>query len=491
MNLPFWDLLVFGVYMGGIFLFGLPFYFLKKSSIDFSTGGGNLPAWAIGMSIFATYVSSISFLALPGSAYQSNWNGFVFSLSIPIAALLAVWVFLPKYRNSPSPSAYAYFTDRFGSWAGTYTSAFYLLTQIARMGAILYLLALTMQAQFGWSIAAVIVVTGFVVMLYATLGGLSAVVWTDAIQGLLLIAGAVGCLALLLWKIPGGVSEVLSVGKAEGKFSLGSMELNFGSNTFWMILVYGLFINLQNFGVDQNYIQRYKSASTTREARKSIWLGSLLYVPVSLLFFLIGTCLYVFYQAFPEQLLLPPGQADSVFPYFISNSLPPGLSGLLIAAIFAAGMSSLSTSVNSSATVILENFYKQYFNPQPRENQKMSLLWGASAGMGLLGIAMGLAFNGVESALSLWWALASVFSGGVFGLFVLALTPYSFYRHVLYLAIAAGLFLIAWISIGEGMVFLPELGLHPNMAIVAGTSAICLISLTAGAMLSTKKSSLQ
>ena len=194
------DLIVFLVYMLGIIGFGISFYFRKNTADDFVTGGGKLPAWALGMSIFATYVSSISFLALPGSAFQGNWNGFVFSLSIPIAAAIAVRYFVPLYRKLQSPSAYAFLEERFGPWARIYASSCYLLTQLARMGAIMYLLALPMHALFGWSIPMVVFLTGLGVMVYATLGGISAVVWTDAVQGVVLIAGALGCFLLIVYK---------------------------------------------------------------------------------------------------------------------------------------------------------------------------------------------------------------------------------------------------------------------------------------------------
>src|SRR5690606_13829534 len=147
-----------------------------------------------------------------------------------------------------------------------------------------------------------------------------------------------------------------SIAFKDDKFSLGRMDWSFTESTFWMILVYGLFINLQNFGIDQSYVQRYISAKTEKEAKKATWLGSLLYLPVSFVFFFIGTSLYAYYQAMPE--LLPDDlkgveNADRIFPYFIVAGLPTGLTGLLIASIFAAGMSTVSTSINSSATVIL------------------------------------------------------------------------------------------------------------------------------------------
>ncbi len=252
--MPVIDLSIFLVYMLAIVGFGVSFSFKKRSASDFTTGGGRLPSWAIGMSIFATFVSSISFLALPGNAYGGNWNGFVFSLSIPLAAWAAVRFFVPLYRKLQSESAYYYLEQRFGAWARIYASACYLLTQLARMGAIMYLLALPMNALLGWSIPVIIVITGISVVVYSMFGGIEAVVWTDAVQGIILIGGALACLGVIFFSIPGGPSEVIRIAQESDKFSLGSFNLDFTTSTFWMVLIYGLFINLQNFGIDQSYV---------------------------------------------------------------------------------------------------------------------------------------------------------------------------------------------------------------------------------------------
>ncbi|MHA7130165.1 sodium:solute symporter family protein [Algoriphagus namhaensis] len=475
------DLLIFGIYLAAVIGFGVSFSFRNRNSNDFTTGGGRLPSWALGMSIFATFVSSISFLALPGNAFGGNWNSFVFSLSIPLAAWIAVNFFVPHYRKLQSESAYFYLEERFGLWARIYASVFYLLTQLARMGAILYLLALPMQALFGWSIPLIIAVTGFSVIIYSMFGGLEAVVWTDAIQGLILISGALACLGVIFWSIPGGASEVFSLAMEANKFSLGSFELDFSSSTFWMILIYGLFINLQNFGVDQSYVQRYISAKSDQDAIKSTWLGALLYLPVSLLFFLIGTALWAFYQAQPE--LIPAeiaGKADQVFPYFIVNQLPAGLTGLLIAAIFAAGMSTVSTSINSSATLILSDHYKKYIHPNPSESTSLSVLRMASLIMGLVSILIGWAFNGVGSALETWWALASIFSGGVLGLFLLGFILRKTSSRQAAFAVLAGVLVIGWMSLPAILALAGkeaswEQPLHSNMTIVMGTLTIFVL----------------
>lgn len=483
MNLPLLDLIVFLVYMSGIVLFGAMFYFRNKSPEQYTSGGGRLPSWVVGMSFFATFVSSISFLALPGNAYQGNWNAFVFSLSIPIAALLAVKFFVPLYRSLNSISAYHYLETRFGPWARIYASICYILTQLMRTGSILYLLALPLNALFGWSIGWIIVVTGLSIILYSMLGGIQAVIWTDAIQGIVLIGGAVLCLVVIFVQIPGGFETVLEYGVADQKFSLGSFDLSFTESTFWVMIIYGLFINLQNYGIDQNYVQRYMTTKSLKGAQSSALFGALLYVPVSLLFFLIGTSLYAYFKAVPG--LLPPDlmtldAADKVFPFFIVNHLPAGVTGLLIAAIFAAGMSTVSTSINGTATIVLTDYYKRYFAKGKSEGASMKVLYGSSFIFGVLGVGIGLAMTGVKSALDAWWMLASIFSGGMLGLFLLGFMARKAKRMAAALGTAVGVLVIFWMSISplwfkEGVWLKIQNPLHANMTIVIGTTVIFLV----------------
>ena len=236
--------------------------------------------------------SSISFLALPGSAYQSNWNPLVFSLSLPFAALIAVRYFIPVYRKVNSPSAYTFIEFQLGMGAKFYVSICYLVTQLIRIGTILYLLAIAINAIVGWDIFWVIVLTGVFVSIYSILGGIDAVLWTDAIQAIVLIVGALFCLIFIVIKMPEGFSQVFSIAQENNKFSLGSFSLDFSEATFWVVLIYGLFVNLQNFGIDQNYIQRYMVLPSQEQAQKSAFIGGLIYLPVSALFLLLGTALY-------------------------------------------------------------------------------------------------------------------------------------------------------------------------------------------------------
>jgi len=469
------DIIIFIVYLLGIILFGISFYQKERTSEDYSTGSGTLPAWVIGLSIFATFVSSISYLALPGVAFLSDWNAFVFSLSIPVAIFMAIKFFIPLYRRVGSPSAYTYLEERFGPWAKNYVAIFWLLTQVMRVAVILYLLALPMYVILGWDMRLIIVITGISVMIYSILGGIKAVIWTDAIQAIILIVGAIVTLGILMFSLPGGPTQYFEVATQYDKFNLGSLGLSLTESTFWVVFIYGIFINLQNYGIDQNYIQRYMSARNEKEAISSAFGGGLLYIPVSLLFFMIGTGLFVYYQVFPD--LLPgefreAGMSDSVFPYFIVNGLPVGITGLLIASIFSAGMSTISTSLNSGATVILSDLYRPY-KKNVSEKESVRVLYLASALICLLGVMISFYIIQVESALDIWWNLAGIFSGGMLGLFLLGYFSKKVTNVPAAIGVILGLLVIIWMTLSP--VYLSDSlsnPIHSYLTIVVGTLVI-------------------
>ena len=466
MELTILDYIVFFLFVGGAALFGCSFFFRSRRGVAaFTAAEGALPTWVVGMSIFATFVSSISFLGLPGGSYAGNWNQLVFSLSIPIAVWLAAKIFIPLYRGLNSVSAYHYLELKFGYWARAYVAVCYLLTQLARVGSILLLLAIPINTMFGWDIGTIIVVTGIITLIYSLLGGITAVMWTDAIQGIILIIGALVCAVLLTFGMPEGPAQLFEIAAEHDKFSLGSFGLALTEPTFWVVFVYGLMTNLQNYGIDQNYVQRYMTAKSTAEAVKSTLFGGLLYIPVSLVFVYIGTALFSYYTAQPD--LLPEGIAgDKVFPYFIVHGLPTGVTGLVIAALFSAGMSTISTSINSSATIILTDFFKKFYRGEQSPRKHMSVLYLSSFLVGVIGIVVGLLMMKVDGILDAWWKLASIFSGGMLGLFLLGLVCHHVKRVSAVIAVVVGLVVIAWMS------FLAPL--HTYLTIVLGTAAIFL-----------------
>ena len=459
------DIIVFLLFTGGVVAFGCSFFKKKGTSEEFTSAGRSLPGWVVGMSIFATYVSSISYLGYPGKAFSGDWNAFVFSLSIPIASYFAARYFVPFYRSQDSISAYSFLENRFGPWARIYASSCYLLTQIARTGSILYLLALPMNVLLGWNIQTIIIVTSVAIVLYSMLGGMKAVIWTEAIQGIILIGGALVCMFILLFDMPEGPAQTFSIAMEDGKFSLGSFGSSLSESTFWVCLIYGVFTNLQNYGIDQSYVQRYHTAKNEKEAKFSALFGGYLFIPVSAVFFFIVTGLYELYKVHPG--ILPDGVgADYVFPFFIVNELPVGLTGLLIASIFAAGMSTIATSVTSSSTIILTDYY-QRFRKHAGNRERMLVLKLSSVGVGVAGILVAFAFMSVQSALDAWWALASIFSGGMLGLFLLGYISRKARNFDAVLGVVCGVILVCWIVISPFV--------HANLAIVFGTLLIFLV----------------
>ena len=445
------DLIIFIVFTGGIVVFGCSFFKGKTSSEEFTSAGRSLPGWVVGMSIFSTYVSSISYLGYPGKSFSEDWNAYVFSLSIPIASYFAAKYFVPFYREQTSVSAYSFLEKRFGLWARLYASACYLLTQIARTGSILYLLALPMNILMGWEIHTVIIATSIAIIFYSMLGGIKAVIWTEAVQGFILITGAI----------------------VHGKFSLGSFSSDLTTSTFWVCLVYGIFTNLQNYGIDQNYVQRYHTAKSLKEAKFSALFGGYLYIPVSALFFLIGTALFSYYQVYPDLMPNENLKTDYIFPYFIVNQLPVGLTGLLIASIFAAGMSTVATSITSSSTIILTDYFKRIWK-KSTDKEQLFVLKFSSGIVGILGIIVAIGMLSVDNIIDAWWKLSSIFSGGMLGLFLLGYLAKKVHRIHAVIGVICGVIVIGWISLAEYLQ-LPGPHIHEYLAIVFGTIVIFLV----------------
>ncbi|QDT09409.1 Sodium/glucose cotransporter [Planctomycetes bacterium K23_9] len=471
------------------------------------SAGGSLPGWAVGMSIFGTYLSSNTFLGNPGKSYAGNYNAYVFTLSLPVAAWIATKYFVPFYRQSGEISAYHHLEERFGLWARTYAMACYVLSQIARMGTIMFGVALGLNALTGWDIASIIVVTGMLVTLYTLLGGIEAVIWTDVVQSIVLMGGAILIFAMLLFSMPDGPSQAFSIAGQQDKISLGSWRLDFTSSTIWVVFLFGLFINLTNFGIDQSFVQRYHTAKTERDAQRSIWIGVVFYVPISLLFFAIGSALFSYYQVQPdlrtevmqqvaaEQLglpinapevtakvasMTPADYGDKVLPHFIANKLPVGLAGLLIAAIFAAAMSSIDTSLNSSATVFLKDIYGRYIDRDVSERHAMLVLRSATVVIGIIGTGIAVVLIGQKSILDAWWQLQGIFAGGMLGLFLLGMVARTANGGIALISVIIGVLTIGWMTfypVIEGQPRWLRNPLHTNMTIVIGTLAIFLVGL--------------
>lgn len=479
-RLPFIDLAIVIGYNVAVIALGCGFFWRSRSSERFITAGRALPGWAVGLSIFGSYISSISFLANPGKAFADNWNFFVFAFAMPVAALIATRWFVPLYRRSGEVSAYEHLEQRFGPWARSYAVLCFLLVQIARLATILYLLALALNPLLGWDVRTIIVVAGVLITLYPFLGGTEGMIWVGVVQAVVLLAGAAACLVMLVAQMPGGPGRIFEVAAAEDKFSLGSLSANLSESTFWVVLFYGLVTHLQNFGIDQSYVQRYITARTERDATRSVWIGTLLFIPVSAAFFFIGTGLYAFYQTQPG--LLPPslaGSPDKVFPHFIANELPIGLTGLVIAAICAASM---DANLNYCATLFLCDIYRRYARPGAGERESVWVLRLSTLGMGAVSTVAALAMLHIRTVLDVWWQFAGILSGGMLGLFLLGLLSRRAGHGAALAGVAGGVLVICWMTFSPSWTALPEWTrspFHNLLILVIGTSAVLAIGFVA------------
>lgn len=465
-----------------------------RSAGEFISAGATLPGWVVGLSILGTFVSSISFIANPGKTFAANWNPFVFSLSLPYAALVATIWFVPFFRNSGSYSAYEHLEKRFGAWARVYAVTFNILYHIGRVGTILFGVSLAMSALLDVPVAWIIVGLGVLVIAYTLLGGIEAVIWTDVVQSVILIGGMFVCAYVVIDGVPGGFLRIIEVAGQSGgnKFSLGSTAFSFGSSTFWTMLLFGFFINLQNFTADQTYVQRYLTARSEADARRSVWIGAIAYLPISAVLFFIGTALFVFYGSGGGS--LPEGtKVDAVLPYFIMNEIPTGAAGLLIAAILAAAMSTVDSSLNSSATLLLCDVRNRFFVPGNHEAaadsknddaSQLAFLRLMTVVLGVAGIGIGLAMLEVDNILDVWWRISGTLSGGTLGLILLARFTNAQGRRGAIAGVIVGVSLLAAISVlspsavpkfATPAVSALQERFDPLMGIVVGTIAVFVV----------------
>jgi len=466
------DYFIIVIYLIGTTVFGI--WFVKNSGDmrSFTLAEKKIPGWAIGVSLMATYLSSISYLANPGKSYATDWRPFVFTLTLPIAIYIASKWFIPLFRNRVQTTAYEYLEQRFSLWARVYMGSAYILLQVGRFAVVLYLTALAIAALLDVEITVLILVLGFMTIIYTLMGGFAAVVWTDVVQAVVLFLGGLVCLLILLINMPGGLSHLSEVAMSEHKFSLGPMDFDLVEQGFWIIFIFGIVENLKNFSVDQNYVQRFLSASSEKEARKALWLGGLMYIPISAIFFMIGTALFVYYLNMPAGTI--PAKADQVFPYFIVHELPTGMAGIVIAGVLAAGMSTMSSSLHSAATVYTIDFYKRVLKSDANDHAQLRVIRITTATVGVLATVASLAMINVKTALDVWWEMSAIFGGGMLGLFLSAVLMPRLKSSQALVATLVGLIFVSWAS-GSKLFFAQSswsFGLHTMMVGVIGTLLI-------------------
>jgi SSS family transporter len=398
------------------------FYFSRKQKTtdDYFRGGGRLPWWAVGLSIFGTSLSAITFMAIPAKAYATDWSYIWFNAGILMVVPLLFALFIPFYRSLNVTTAYEYLERRFNYLVRALCSVAFILFQIGRMGVVLFLPAIAINVVAGIDIFVCIALMGILSLLYTMTGGIEAVVWTDALQVVILLGGALLAVVTIVCQIPDGMTDILSEAIADHKFNLGDFRFDLRQPTLWTVLIATFFTNVTTYGTDQTMVQRYMTTATESQARRSVLTNALLSIPATLLFFFVGTALYVFYKHHPADLSLTISDADAIFPWYICSQLPPGVAGLLISGILAAAMSTLSSSMNSASTAYVVDIHRKIFGAQ-RESLHTARI--ATLVLGLMGIVFALMMATWEIK-SLWDEFNKILGlllGSFGGLFLLGM----------------------------------------------------------------------
>ena len=399
--------------------FGFRFSKKQKTTQSYFAANGKIPSWAIGFSILATLISSITFLAYPGEGYSSNWILLVQGMMVPIVLLSMIWFIVPLYRKVIGLSTYEYFEKRFGVFARYYSSLGFVLTHFSKMGTVFFLLALALANMTGVNTLIIISIIGVVIIILALLGGIEAVIWLDVIQGFMLFGCGIACLVMILYSVHGGPAEVWHIAKENGRTGFGPYNFDLKKLTFIVMAINGIFYGIQKYGTDQTIVQRYLTAKSDKSAIRASLMGVFLLVPVWALFMFIGTALFVYFKQNP----LPTGiRADAIFPYFIVSKIPTGVVGLIIASLVSAGVCSLGADLNCLAAVGVEDYYKRFYpNRTDKEYLKAGKWIVLFAGIGSLLIAALYLNAGEEGVLGIVFTLYAIFSGGIAGIFLLGL----------------------------------------------------------------------
>lgn len=415
-----WTVLI--AYLVGMVLLG--YYFMRREgdADDFFKGGGRIPWWAAGISIYATMLSAITYMAYPAKAYATDWTYYPMLVTILLVSFPVIKYYLPFFRRLNVTSAYEYLERRFNATTRLMASGLFIVFMVARMALVLYLPSLALTAVTGIDLYICIVLMALVTIVYCTMGGVEAVVWGDVVQGFILVGGALFAVGYLIWGTEGGVQGFWQIGTEYNKFRLFDWSFDYRSATFWVIILGGIANNLISYTSDQTVIQRYLTTKDEAGARHSILLNGFMSVFVSIAFFAIGAGLFTFFKTHPAELDFTMAKGDTIFPFFMMSQLPQGLAGLLIAAIFAATMSTISSNINSVATAFSVDFYKR-FRPQATNQQTLRVARRTCIVAGVLGmgIALLMATWEILSLLDFFQEILGLLSSGLGGLFLMGI----------------------------------------------------------------------
>ena len=413
------DLSILFVYL--VFVLSLGLYFARrhKSTEDYFLAGRNVPGWVMGFSVMGTIVSSATFIGGPGASFNADMWMVPYYITLPIIIyFLSRWL-VPFYRHHVRMSAYEYLGQRFSYPAQAYGSGVFAFNRTLDMSVTFYYLAVAIAFLTDWDIWWVVLLLGLCTVLYTLIGGITAVVWTDVLQGGLLVGGGLLCLGVVLFGSPFGPSAVASTAWEAGKFGWGNYEFSLTEDNFWLYLIGGALTSLQIYGTSQTVVQRYLLARSDEEARRGAFAGVSACVPVWFLFGVLGACLWGFYEVSGAHLPTAVGEVqDNIVPHFVKTQVPVGLIGLLLAGLVASAMSSLDSDLNSIGAVVVQDFYCRAF---PDASDRQQLLAGriAVSTFGILAVFLAQQWIGIESFARYGVVLASIAGGGILGLCVL------------------------------------------------------------------------
>jgi solute:Na+ symporter, SSS family len=441
------DILVIAAYLATLIGIGIRSAGRQKTTDSYFVAGRSVPGWAAGLSLLATIITSLTFIAFPGSAFAGDWNLLVPGI-IFVGIIVSIGpIIVPFFRHAVSMSVYEYFGNRFGPGVRMYSSFAFAAGHFAKMGFVFYLLALAVAGFTGWSISFLIIGLGVITVFYTSIGGLRAVIWTDVVQSVLIWAGIAIAFVLLLSSPharPGAMFHLIATNH---KTSLGSLDFDLARPTFWTMAIYGFFYYLQKYTADQTVVQRYLAASSDRSALGGIEMGAILCLPVWTAFMLIGSLLWAFYRLSGQALPAAVTRADQVFPYYIVTQMPVGIGGLFLAALFGAAMSMLASDLNCLGLVLVEDFYSHFF---PRHSDAQRLRFGKLSIIlcGALAITVALCLSNTRgSALAAYYTATSVIAGGLAGLFLLAFLSQRAGRTAAIVGIVANLIFTAYATV--------------------------------------------
>ena len=407
-----------------LMMIALGYYFMKRENgaEDFFKGGGRIPWWAAGISIYATMLSAITYMAYPAKAFATNWTYYPMLVTILIVSFPVIRYYLPFFRRLNVTSAYEYLEHRFNAPLRLMASALFIIFMVARMALVLYLPSLALTAVTGIDIYICIVLMALITIVYCTMGGVEAVVWGDVVQGIILVGGAFLAIAYLVFSTEGGASGFLHIASDNGKFQLFDWSFDYRSATFWVVIIGGMANNLISYTSDQTVIQRYLTTKDEKAAKNSILLNGVMSVFVSVAFFAIGAGLYTFFKTHPAEMDYTMAKNDIVFPFFMMSQLPSGVAGLLIAAIFAATMSTISSNINSVATAFTVDFYQRFKKNATDRNLLLTARYSSliSGVFGML-IALLMATWNILSLLDFFQEILGLLSSGLGGLFLMGI----------------------------------------------------------------------